>query len=145
MNKLKYYNVTLTLKRGLVTMEVTKVFDIKNCSDDELFEILNNNFVPTASTLTLTELVRRLYSTIKEQQTQIEQLKSNSHSESKKQNGRKREALYIRGTVLDDNYLIYLIDEGYYKIPQLEKELGAHKNQIRNRYKRAKRRIEQAP
>lgn len=125
-------------------MEVTKVFDIKNCSDDELFEILNNNFVPTASTLTLTELVRRLYSTIKEQQTQIEQLKSNSHSESKKQSGRKREALYIRGTVLDDNYLIYLIDERYYKIPQLEKELGAHKNQIRNRYKRAKRRIEES-
>lgn len=125
-------------------MEVTKVFDIKNCSDDELFEILNNNFVPTASTLTLTELVRRLYSTIKEQQTQIEQLKYNSHSESKKQSGRKREALYIRGTVLDDNYLIYLIDEGYYKIPQLEKELGAHKNQIRNRYKRAKRRIEES-
>ena len=79
-----------------------------------------------------------------QQQTQIEQLKFNSHSESKKQSGRKREALYIRGTVLDDNYLIYLIDEGYYKIPQLEKELGAHKNQIRNRYKRAKRRIEES-
>ena len=124
-------------------MEVTKVFDIKNCSDDELFEILNNNFVPTASTLTLTELIRRLYSTIKEQQAQIEQLKSNSHSEPKKQSGRKRETFYIRGSVLDDNNLIYLVDNGYYTIPQLEKELGARKNQIRNRYKRAKRRIEQ--
>ena len=124
-------------------MEVTKVFDIKNCSDDELFEILNNNFVPTASTLTLTELVRRLYSTIKEQQAQIEQLKSNSLSEPKKQSGRKREIFYIRGSVLDDDNLIYLIDKGYYTIPQLEKELGARKNQIRNRYKRPKRRIEQ--
>lgn len=125
-------------------MEVTKVFDIKNCSDDELFEILNNNFIPTASTSTLTELVRRLYSTIKEQQAQIDQLQSNSHSEPKKQSGRKREAFYIRGSVLDDDYLIHLIDEGYYKIPQLEKELGARKNQIRNRYKRAKRRIEES-
>ena len=124
-------------------MVVTKVFDIKKCSDDELFEILNNNFIPTASTSTLTELVRRLYSTIKEQQAQIDQLQSNSHSEPKKQSGRKRETFYIRGSVLDDNNLIYLIDKGYYTIPQLEKELGARKNQIRNRYKRAKRRIEQ--
>lgn len=120
-------------------MEVTKVFDIKNCSDKELFEILNNNFVPTASTLTLTELVRRLYSTIEEQQAQIEQLQSNSHNEPKKQSGRKRETFYIRGSVLDDDNLIYLIDKGYYTIPQLEKELGARKNQIRNRYKRAKK------
>lgn len=55
-------------------MENQPVFDIKNFPDEWLFAILENNFVPTAPIIALSELVRRLYSTIEEQQKEIELL-----------------------------------------------------------------------
>ena len=123
-------------------MNVNSLFDIKAFSDKELFAILENNVVPNAPVQTLTELIRRLYSVIEEQQKEIDLLKSASPTKSSKKSGRKREPFYIGKAKLDDDYLIYLIDNGYYTFQQLEKELNASKNQLRNRYNRAKKKSE---
>ena len=120
-------------------MENKPVFDIKNFPDEWLFAILENNFVPTAPVIALSELVRRLYSTIEEQQKEIESLKTPVPAVTQKQIGRKRKNFYMGKGVIDDNYLIYLIDNGLYTFKQLEQELGAGKNQLRNRYNRAKK------
>lgn len=123
-------------------MNVNSVFDIKTFSDKELFAILENNVVPNAPVQTLTELIRRLYSVIEEQQKEIDLLISASPTKSSKKSGRKQEPFYIGKAKLDDDYLIYLIDNGYYTFKQLEKELNASKNQLRNRYNRAKKKSE---
>lgn len=120
-------------------MENKPVFDIKNFPDEWLFSILENNFAPTVPIATLSELVRRLYSTIEEQQKEIEALKTPAPAVPQKQIGRKREKFYMGKALIDDEYLIYLIDNEFYTFKQLEQELGAGKNQLRNRYNRAKK------
>ena len=53
--------------------------------------------------------------------------------------GRKRRDFYVNDKLLDDDYLMYFIDYGYYdSISKMEKDLGAGKNQLRNRYNKAK-------
>ncbi len=53
--------------------------------------------------------------------------------------GRPRREFWIDGRELTDEYLMELIDYGYYdSISKLEKELHAGKNQLRNRYNKAK-------
>ena len=46
----------------------------------------------------------------------------------------------LNGRELDDDYLMHMIDGDYLTIRELEKEVGATKNTLRNRYERAKRR-----
>lgn len=125
-------------------MNVNTVFDIKNFSDKELFAILENNVIPTAPIQTLTELIRRLYAIIEEQQKEIELLKSASPINPSKRSGRKRKPFYVGKAKLDDDFLIYLIDNGFYTFKELEKEMDASKNQLRNRYNRAKKTLEGA-
>ena len=48
----------------------------------------------------------------------------------------------MRKGLIDDNYLIYLIDSELYTFKQLEQELEAGKNQLRDRYNRAKHTLE---
>lgn len=56
-----------------------------------------------------------------------------------KKPGRKRTAYYLHGKELTDDDLIYYIDFDYYTIREMEREVGAPKNLLRNRYNRAKR------
>ena len=56
-----------------------------------------------------------------------------------KKAGRPRRCFYINGKELTDDYLIYLIDYDFFTIRELEKEVGAGKNQLRNRYNKAKK------
>ena len=56
-----------------------------------------------------------------------------------KKPGRKRTTYYLHGKELTDDDLIYYIDFDYYTIRELEREVGAPKNLLRNRYNRAKR------
>ena len=56
-----------------------------------------------------------------------------------KKAGRKRVPIYLDGRELTDDDILYYIDEDYFTIVQLERVTGAHKNQIRNRYNRAKK------
>ena len=56
-----------------------------------------------------------------------------------KKPGRKRTTYYLHGKELTDDDLIYYIDYDYFTISELEREVGAPKNSLRNRYNRAKR------
>lgn len=56
--------------------------------------------------------------------------------------GRPRREFYVNGQELTDEYLMQLIDEGYYdSISRLEKDVRAGKNQLRNRYNKAKEKL----
>lgn len=57
-----------------------------------------------------------------------------------KKSGRKRVPIFLDGRELTDDDILYYIDEDYFTIAQLERVTKAHKNQIRNRYNRAKKR-----
>ena len=56
-----------------------------------------------------------------------------------KKPGRKRTTYYLHGKELTDEELIYYIDYDYFTISELEREVGAPKNSLRNRNNRAKR------
>lgn len=56
-----------------------------------------------------------------------------------KKAGRRRKTFYFNGQELTDEYLEYLIDDDYITISKLEKDVGAGKNQLRNRYNKRKR------
>ena len=60
-------------------------------------------------------------------------------SKTLKKAGRKRQTFYFNGQELTDEYLEYLIDYDYITIRKLEKDVGAGKNQLRNRYNKRKR------
>ena len=53
-----------------------------------------------------------------------------------KKAGRKRQTFYLDGKELTDEDIVYYIREDYYTIPELERLVGAKKNQLRNRYNR---------
>ncbi len=56
--------------------------------------------------------------------------------------GRPRWEFWVNEQKLTDEYLMKLIDEGYYdSIGKLEKDLHAGKNQLRNRYNKAKEKL----
>lgn len=60
-------------------------------------------------------------------------------SKTLKKAGRKRQTFYFNGQELTDEYLEYLIDYDYITIRKLAKDVGAGKNQLRNRYNKRKR------
>ena len=53
-----------------------------------------------------------------------------------KKAGRKRQTFYLDGAELTDEDLVYYIKYDYFTIPELERLVGAKKNQLRNRYNR---------
>ena len=56
-----------------------------------------------------------------------------------KKSGRKRQTFYLDFRELTDEYLEYLVDNDYMTISEIEKQVGAGKNQLRNRYNKTKR------
>lgn len=58
---------------------------------------------------------------------------------SLKKAGRKRQKFYLDFKELTDEYLEYLVDYDYMTISEIEKQVGAGKNQLRNRYNKLKR------
>ena len=56
-----------------------------------------------------------------------------------KKSGRKRQTFYLDFRELTDEYLEYLVDNDYMTISEIEKQVGAGKNQLRNRYNKRKR------
>ena len=115
---------------------------------DKLFQIAKSDNSNSAAFQCLIEIVRRSLEKnqeLIEKVITLEQEISNINATlnpPKKKCGRKSEEFFINGKMLDDEYLVYLIDEGFYKIRQLEKEVGANKNQLRRRYERCKEREE---
>ena len=56
-----------------------------------------------------------------------------------KKAGRPKTCFYLNGIELTDEELMYQIDRQHFTIRELEKEVGAGKNQLRNRYNKAKK------
>ena len=56
-----------------------------------------------------------------------------------KKAGRPKIRFEVNGQELTDDYLLYLVDYDFFTIRELEKEVGAGKNQLRNRYNKAKK------
>ena len=91
------------------------------------------------------ELVDRMYLKInalednwEKTEHALKKLKKEVNEEIKP--GRNKDVYMYMGRVLDDDYIVYLVDNNYYTIPELEREVNARKNVIRNRYNREKHR-----
>ena len=112
--------------------------NLSNITTEELLAVVNNDRTINYTAQCQRELFRRLYDTVQSQAAEINTLKQLLLKPVEK-SGRKRQTFFIDGKELDDDYLIYLIDYEYYdSIRQLERFVGAKKNQLRNRYLRAK-------
>ena len=125
-----------------------KINNIDICSDDKLFEIINNDYTTNPNIQCLAELLHRalkqnmkLVEIVTKLEREISNLKTTLNP-PKKKCGRKAEEFFVNGKNLDDEYLVYLIDSELYTIRELEKEVGANKNQLRRRIERYKEREE---
>lgn len=56
-----------------------------------------------------------------------------------KKSGRKRQTFYFNFQELTDDLLLHLIDTMHMTLCELEKDVNAGKNQLRNRYNKAKK------
>ena len=117
-------------------------------TQDKLFQIAKSDNSNSAAFQCLIELVRR---SLEKNQELVEKVITLDQELSdlkatlnppKKKCGRKAEVFIVNGKTLDDDYLVFLIDNEYFKIRELEKEVGANKNQLRRRYERCKEREE---
>lgn len=59
-------------------------------------------------------------------------------TKANKKVGRKRQIFYLDGNELTDADIAYYIDNDFFTFAELERLVGAKKNQLRNRYKRTK-------
>ena len=125
-----------------------RISKIDNFTQDMLFQIANDNNSSSAAFQCLIELVRRTTEKneeLSEKVTVLEQEIKNLQialNPPKKRCGRKAKEFFIHGKMLDDEYLVYLLDNMYFTIRELEKEVGANKNQLRRRYERCKEKEE---
>ena len=105
-------------------------------TDAELKETLNTNYNYNILIPALIESNRRKDKAIAELNKRIVVLEE----KTLKKAGRHKQSFQYEGKELTDDYIVYLIDYGYFdSIGQLEKEVGAGKNQLRNRYNNYKR------
>lgn len=115
---------------------------------DKLFQIAKSDNSNSASFQCLIELMRRALAKNQELVEKVVTLEQElfdlktTLNQPKKKCGRKAEEFFVNGKTLDDDYLVFLIDNEYFKIRALEKEVGANKNQLRRRYERCKEREE---
>ena len=125
-----------------------RISNIDTFSQEELFQISRNDNTSSVAFQCLVELVRRTSEKNQELSEKIILLEQEIKdlqmvlNPPKKKCGRRAEEFSIHGKKLDNDYLVYLIDNGYFKIRELEKEVGANKNQLRRRYERCKERSE---
>ena len=134
------------MKGDFVTMENPKttstnekmIRPYKDKSDKELQDILTTKGL-SASTI--------LYALIEVNTRKEKQLADLIHrvsvleEKAAKKVGRKRQAFFLNGKELTDDDIIYYVDNDYMTISELEKDVGAKKNQLRNRYNRRKKQL----
>ena len=118
--------------RKLIPMPTQKPYN--QLSDEELQKILrsNNNF---------SILIPALIESNIRKDKQIQLLEKRIavlENKALKKVGRKRQTYYLDGKELTDEDIIYYIDNELFTLYQLERTVGATKNQLRNRYNRAK-------
>ena len=118
---------------------------LKKMSDEELNHLLTGKFNYNVLIPGLIEAHLRKDEQIADLTKQITELRKRITTLEKKalqKPGRPRRVFWVNGKELDDDYLMYLIDYGYYdSISKMEKDLGAGKNQLRNRYNKAKEKL----
>lgn len=119
-------------KWELLAMPTRKVY--KDMTDSELEKLLLTSKNYNILIPTLIEVNIRKNAEIEELTKRIAALEN----KSLKKSGRKRISYYLDGKELTDEDIIYYIDGDYYSFPELERTVGAKKNQLRNRYIRAK-------
>lgn len=117
----------------------------KYYSEQELLNCLKGEHMTVKAVLSLIEsnfekdkAIAELTQTVADLTKRI----ANLEKKALQKPGRPRREFYVNDKLLDDDYLMYLIDYGYYdNIAKLEKDLGAGKNQLRNRYNKAKEKL----
>ncbi len=129
--------------RPLLPMPFPK--PLKEMTNEELTKLLTGKFNYNVLIPGLIEAYLRKDEQIADLTKQITELNKRVLYLERKQlqkPGRPRREFRVNGKELDDDYLMYLIDYGYYdSISKMEKDLGAGKNQLRNRYNKAKEKL----
>ena len=117
--------------------QLDKLFreQIRQLSDETLANRLTQNLTNDTMIYLLIEANRRKDTIIEELNRRITRLEEKTLTKR----GRKRQTYLYEGEELTDAKLVYLIDYEFYdSISKLEKLVGAKKNVLRNRYKKAK-------
>ena len=109
---------------------------LEEMTDEELAKFLTMNFNHSMLIKALIEANARKDRAIAELTKRVVFLED----KALKKAGRPKTRFYLNGQELTDEELIYQIDYQYFTIRKLEKEVGAGKNQLRNRYNKAKKR-----
>ena len=134
------------MKGDFVTMENPKttstkekmIRPYKDKSNKELLDILATKGISTATAL---------YALIESNERKDKQIANLIHrvsvleEKAAKKVGRKRQSFSLNGQELTDDDIIYYVDNDYMSISELEKDVGAKKNQLRNRYNRRKKQL----
>lgn len=119
--------------RYLLTMPFPK--PLKDMTDEELTKLLASKTNYNILIPALIEANRRKNKIITELSKRVAFLED----KTLKKAGRPKTRFFVNGQELTDEHLIYLIDYDFYTIRELEKDVGAGKNQLRNRYNKAKK------
>lgn len=119
--------------RKLIPMPVPKPYN--KMTDEELQKILRSNNNYNILIPALIESNMRKDKQIQLLEKRISVLENKALTKV----GRKRQTFYLDGMELTDENIIYYIDNELFTFYQLERTVGAKKNQLRNRYNRAKR------
>ncbi len=124
-------------EKPLLTMPYPNGTSYQSMTDKELTDVLQNMKNYNVLIPALIEMLLRKDNEIVELKKRLRTLEEKEIKKS----GRKKQAFYHNGKELTDEELVYLIDYEYYdSIGRLEREVGAGKNQLRNRYNKAKKR-----
>ena len=107
---------------------------IADMTDQELIELLTKSRSYGDLIPGLIEYVFRQNREIKALKSQLER----QQTKAVKKSGRAKTDFYVDGILLTDEEIAYYVDGDYYTITELERLVGAKKNQLRNRYKRYK-------
>ena len=107
---------------------------IADMTDRELTELLTTSKTSSDLIPGLIEYVFRLNREIKALKSQLE----HKQTKAAKKSGRAKADFYVDGILLTDEYIAHYVEGDYYTITELERLVGAKKNQLRNRYKRYK-------
>ena len=119
--------------RELLLMPFPK--KLKEMTDEELTKLLAGAHNYNVLIPALIEANTRKDRVIAELTKRVAFLEDNA----RKKAGRPKTRFYLNGIELTDKELMYQIDYNYFTIRELEKEVGAGKNQLRNRYNKAKK------
>ena len=108
---------------------------LKEMTDEELTKLLTGAYNYNVLIPALIEANTRKDRAITELTKRVAFLED----KARKKAGRPKTRFYLNGIELTDEELMYQIDYNYFTIRELEKEVHAGKNQLRNRYNKAKK------